>query len=210
MVNSPWLFKVFAIMTLLFLLSACGSTAGMPAPVKEQAAQPTRAATQPTPAATPTAAAKAQAAKPAAALSCAKIVPPDELNLLLNKAPAVLNETKSGGGVTCSWQYTPRGGSQAGSFEVQVDFGDAAVPAWQSARQAELSKEAAGLAVIHIDGLGNENYSWISKTSQQQVVYVRSGNSTLVLRFRPADILFLQTESGLMDISDRIFNRMAS
>ena len=197
-------FLTVVLLALALSLAACAQKSSPQPAAADQAGQPVATAAQP-------------AANPAAngtnadkTVSCAQLVPPDELNLLVNQAAATLTETKNPGSTTCLWQYTPKGAVQASTFEVQVNFGKTAVQDWESARKAEIANEPADTAVISIDQLGNENYTWNSSLNKQSVVYVRSGEQTLVMRYKAADILFLQTESGIIDMADRIFNRLSS
>jgi hypothetical protein len=60
-----------------------------------------------------------------------------------------------------------------------------------------------------MDGLGDENYLWTSANTGMKVVYVRQGNRTLIFRYLPQDVLFMGTESGIMDMSQRVFARIS-
>lgn len=92
-------------------------------------------------------------------------------------------------------------------FYLQAGFsGDTSV--WESTRQSELSNEPSDIVVNSIDGLGNESYTWMSKVTGQRVVYVRQGSQTLIFRYNPQEILFMGTESGIIDMAQRIFERM--
>lgn len=194
----------------VFLLALALSLAACTAKPSAQPAAATQATQSATSAAQPTDNPVESGTKPDQTVSCAQLVPPDELNLLVNQAAAMLTETKNPGSTTCLWLYTPKGASQASTFEVQVNFGKTAVQDWESARKAEIANEPADTVVTSIDQLGNENYNWISGLSKQWVVYVRSGEQTLVMRFKAADILFLQTDPGIIDMADRILNRLSS
>jgi hypothetical protein len=139
-------------------------------------------------------------------VSCAQLIPPDELNLLLNNASATLSENAAPEGTTCTWQYTPNGGTQENNFYIQTGFTNDALSLWKATRKSELSNEPTDIVVNSINGLGDESYTWVSQSSGQRVVYVRNGGKTLILRF-PPDILFLQNESGIIDYADRILDR---
>lgn len=144
-----------------------------------------------------------------AILACDKIMPPDEADLLLNRLPATLSEQSAPGETSCTWQYTSKSGA-AVQFQVWVGFGGSAVAAWENARKAEVSTQPADLAVIQIDGLGDENYAFTSNPGGQQVVYVRRGTQTLILHYQAADVLYLGNESGIIDICERVFTRLGS
>lgn len=144
---------------------------------------------------------------PNAMVPCSQIIPDDELNNLLFNAPATLQETSFPGGTSCEWKYTANGATQESLFYVQVDFSSTAVTMWKATRKSELSNEPSDLVVNSIDGLGDENYVWSSKVTGQYVVYVCQGERTLIMRYNPQQIIFMGTESGIIDMADRIFNR---
>ncbi len=144
---------------------------------------------------------------PNATVSCSQLIPTDELNSLLFNAPATLKETSYPGGTSCEWKYTPNGGSQESLFYIQVDFSDGAASMWEATRKSELSNEPSDIVVNSIDGLGDESYTWSSKTTGQYVVYARTGGKTLIMHYRAQEILFMGTESGIIDMADRIFTR---
>ena len=187
---------VLAILALTFSTLACGASASSQ-PVEEEPAQsvPT---TEPPVAGNDT--------NSNATIPCSQLIAPDDVNLLLNTTNPMLNNHTYAGGTSCEWQYTPNGETQTKLFYVQVDFTVDAVSLWESTRKSELSNEPSDIVVISINGLGDENYTWVSQPSGQRAVYVRKGGKTLIMRFAP-DVLFLQTESGIIDYSDRIFNR---
>ena len=89
---------------------------------------------------------------------------------------------------------------------MQATSGSAAVDIWKSTREAEIKNEASGTVVNSIDGLRDENYTWVSKPSNTRVVYARRGDKALILRFAPG-ILALSTESQIIDYADRLFGR---
>ncbi len=140
-------------------------------------------------------------------IGCDKIVPPDELNLILNQRPATLTEQTAPDETTCTWQYTSEN-NEPGQLQVWVGFGTTAEVIWNNIREAEISTQTPDLVIININGLGDENYAWTSKPDNQQVVYVRHDSQMLILHFQAADILYLGNESGIIDISDRIFTRL--
>jgi len=142
-----------------------------------------------------------------ATVPCTQLIPTDELNLLLNNAPATVVENVYPGGTSCEWKYTAKGATQESLFYIKVDFSDGAASMWESTRKSELSNEPSDIVVNGIDGLGNESYTWSSKTTGQYVVYVRKGDKTLIMRYKAEDILYMNNESGIIDMANRIFNR---
>ena len=79
---------------------------------------------------------------------------------------------------------------------------------WKATRNSELSNEPSDIVVNSIDGLADESYTWKSSVTGQQVVYARQGTETLIFRYNPQDILFMGTESGIIDMAQRVFERM--
>lgn len=142
-----------------------------------------------------------------ATVSCLQLIPADELSSLLNNTSATLKETSYPGGTSCEWKYTANGASQESLFYIQVDFSDGAASMWEATRKSELSNEPSDIVINSIDGLGEESYTWISKTTGQRVVYGRTGGKTLIMRFNTQDILYMANESGIIDMANRIFNR---
>ena len=71
------------------------------------------------------------------------------------------DERVSAGSTTCVWQYTPKNATQEERFQVQAMSGSAAVDSWKSTREAELKSEASDTVVNSIDGLYDENYTWV-------------------------------------------------
>lgn len=139
-------------------------------------------------------------------VSCSQIVPPDELeNLLINLTPT-LTENSYPGGTSCIWSYVNAAG-QTSTFSIQVDFSPNAVSLWESTRQSELSNEPSDIVVNGIDGLADESYVWSSKTTGLYVVYARKGGKTLIMRYVPQDVIYMGTESGIIDMVERFFNR---
>lgn len=180
---------VVALLGLAAGALACGSSP----------ASPPATATEP-PVSAPTRAADVSATVP-----CSQLIAPDALKLLLNNADATLSDQVNPGTSTCTWNYTPTGSTEPGYFQVEVDYSAAAVETWTAARQSELGNEPAETAVVSITGLGDENYTWVSQPSGQRIIYARDGNKTLIMRFAP-DVLFLQSESGIIDYAERIFS----
>lgn len=92
-------------------------------------------------------------------------------------------------------------------FNLQAGFsGDTAI--WEPTRQSELTNEPSDYIVTTIDELGDENYTWVSQVTGQRVVYVRQGSQTFIFCYNPREILFMGTESGMIDMAQRIFERM--
>jgi hypothetical protein len=187
---------VLSILALAFSTLACGASSPAQS-VEEQPGQPALATEAPV----------VNESSSSATISCAQLIPPEDVNLLLNNAPATLSENVYPGTSTCTWQYTPVGGASQSFFQIQADYNDTAVTLWEAARETEISNEASDTVVVSIPGLGDENYTWVSQPSNMRVVYVRKGDKTLIMRFEPQEILFLQTESGIIDYADRLFNR---
>ena len=194
------LFTVFVVLAL----AACGG--GQTATQVE----PTPTAVPPTSTSAPTAepAAGQPAGAPAAlTIPCAQLIPPDELKNLLFTEDSTLVENAYTGVTSCEWKYTPKDGTQASLFYLNAGFSED-TSVWEATRKSELSNEPSDLVVNSIDGLGDENYTWSSKTTGQYVVYVRQGSKTLILRYNPQDILFMGNESGIIDMAQRIFERI--
>jgi hypothetical protein len=118
-----------------------------------------------------------------------------------------LKENAFPGGTSCEWKYTANGATQESLFYIQVDFSDGAVSIWEAMRKSELSNEPSDIVVNSIDGLGDERYVWSSTVTGQYVVYVRQGGRTLIMRYNAQQIIFMGTESGIIDMADRIFDR---
>ena len=201
-----------ALSFVMLALAACGgASATTPAGSGSQPTKPaqlaaTRSVASTPVNATPTTSAHASTNSAAKVAPCAQLVPSDELKLILGVNPMTANEQLSAGSATCTWQYTPKNGTQEERFQVQAASGSAAVDIWKSTREAEIKNEASGAVVNSIDGLRDENYTWVSKPSNIRVVYARRGDKTLILRFAPG-ILALSTESQIIDYADRLFGR---
>ncbi|MCA2002083.1 MAG: hypothetical protein LDL51_09480 [Chloroflexi bacterium] len=145
---------------------------------------------------------------PNAIIPCAQLIPPDEWNNLVFGADSTLTESALPGTTFCSWKYIPKGGAQESLFDLHVNFsGD--ISGWEDTRKSELSNEPSDIVVNSIEGLGDENYAWGSKVTGLRVVYVRQGSQTLIFRYNPQEILFMGTESGIMDMAQRVFERMS-
>jgi hypothetical protein len=200
MIKTPYLIVALSILALTLSTLACGASSPSQ-PVEEQSGQSAPATEA------PVSEPAGNGSDASATIPCAQLISPDEMNLLLNNAPTTLSENVYPGTSTCTWQYTPIDGSSQSFFQVQADFNNTAVVLWEAARQTEFNNEDSDTVVVSIPGLGDENYTWVSQPSNMRVVYVRKGNKTLIMRFEPQEILFLQTESGIIDYADRIFNR---
>ena len=171
------------------------------------APQATESPAQSAPTEPPVSAPAQSSTDPNATVPCSQLIPADELNNLLSNASSTLKETSYPGGTSCEWKYTANGATQESLFYLQVDSSEGAVSMWEATRKSELSNEPSDIVVNSIDGLGDENYTWSSKTTGQYVVYARKGDKTLVMRFNAQDILYMGNESGIIDMADRIFNR---
>lgn len=210
-------FMLFFILITAGLVSACSGVSSLqnnPAGESEQgvlASQPTSTslpgstADQPMPTSLPDYGSKANAER---VIPCTVLIPPDELKNLLFVEPESLAEHGYPGGTSCEWKYTPKDAVQPRLFYLQVGFDDQAVSMWESTRKAELNNEPADLVVISVDGLGDENYTWKSANTDMRVVYVRQGGQTLIWRYDPVNVLYMGNESGLIDMSQRIFERL--
>ena len=187
---------VLAILALIFSTLACG---GFSSPAQPAQSNPETELPVSAPADTGT--------NPNATVPCTQLIPTDELNLLLNNASSNLVENAYPGGTSCEWKYTANGATQESLFYMKVDFSDGSVSMWEATRKSELSNEPADIVVNNIDGLGDESYTWSSKSTGQYVVYVRKGEKTMIMRYFPQDILYMANESGLLDMVNRIFNR---
>lgn len=200
MKKNSHLFVIMSIIALTLSTLACGASSSAQ-PAEEQSAQSAPATEAPVrePA--------GNESNSSATVPCAQLISPDDVKLLLNNASSTLNESAYPGGTTCTWQYTPIDGTSQSFFQVQADYSDTAVVLWETTRESEIKNEASDTVVVSIPGLGDENYTWVSQPSNMRVVYIRKGDKTLIMRFEPQEILFLQTESGIIDYADRIFNR---
>lgn len=189
---------IFTFLALIASMLACGSFPSAQQPSQELPAQSTPTATL----------FNENGTNPNVIIPCAQLIPPDDVNLLLNNATAILNENAHPGGTICTWQYTPSGGNETHLFYLEISFGTDAAATWEIKRKYELSQEPQDIVVNSIDGLGDESYVWASEATGLYVVFARKMDKTLIMRFQPADILFLQTESGIIDYAERIFNRL--
>lgn len=157
----------------------------------------------------PAAATQVQETGSNTAITCEKIMPPDEASLLLNQVPATLTENAAPGETTCTWQYTSQNGNP-GQLQIWAGYNGTALATWEDLRKAEVTTQPSDLQIIQIDGLGDENYAWTSIPDNQQVVYVRRGTQAIIMHFQAADVLYLANEAGIIDISDRVFTRLGS
>lgn len=190
---------VLVVLALTFSTLACGAFSAPQA--TEQPAQ-SAPATEP-----PVSAPADNGTNPNATVPCSQLIPSDELNNLLSNASATLKENSYPGGTSCEWKYIPNGASQESLFYIQVDFSDGAASMWEATRKSEISNEPSDIVVISIAGLGDESYTWSSKSTGQYVVYIRKGEKTMIMRYNAQDILYMANESGVIDMADRIFNR---
>lgn len=192
------LLLMLASLVLLFSVLGCGSsstTQGTEAPAPSAPTEP------------PTSTPAASGPNPNAVIPCTRLIPPDEWNNLIFGVESTLTEHAIPGTTSCTWKYVPKGGTQASLFDLQAGFsGDTSI--WESTRRSELSNEPSDIVVNSIDGLGDESYAWSSKVTGQFVIYVRQGDQTLIFRYNPQEILFMGTESGIIDMAQRIFERM--
>ncbi|PWH17207.1 MAG: hypothetical protein DDG60_02895 [Anaerolineae bacterium] len=192
------------LVALALMLSslACGLFSAPPVNEPPAPSVPSVAPTEP-----PVSAPAESGVNPNAVIPCATLIPPDEWNNLIFGVDSTLSEDAVPGMTSCLWKYVPKGGTQESLFSLQAGFsGDTSI--WEATRKSELSNEPSDIVVISIDGLGDENYTWRSKVTNQYVVYVRQGSQTLIFRYNPQEILFMGTESGIIDMAQRIFERM--
>lgn len=194
---------VLAVLGWMLVISACtpgGSGVAVveskPAPTAASATQPPVKPTEKPSNAAPT------------TLTCDQLIPPDEAKSLMTGLSPKLTAHSGSGEITCTWQYTSKNTGQMAEFRLQAGYGASAVEKWTTARKSELSGQPSDLVVNNMDGLRDESYVWTSKPDNQFVVYVRRGAQTLILHYQARDILFMGTESGVIDMADRIFNRM--
>ncbi len=199
MFRKPGFFLTLGLVALTLSTLACGAFS---------APQATDEPAQSAPVTEPPVSAPAESSTdPNATVPCTQLIPSDELNNLLFNAPATLKENAFPGGTSCEWKYTANGATQESLFYIQMDFSDGAASMWEATRKSELSNEPSDIVVNSIDGLGDESYVWSSKVTGQYVVYVRQGERTLIMRYNPQQIIYMGTESGIIDMADRIFNR---
>jgi hypothetical protein len=189
---------VLSIFAIVFSTLACGVFSAPPATEAPQSAPAAE---------TPINAPVESSTNPSATVPCIQLIPADELNNLLFNAPATLVENAYPGGTSCEWKYTANGAMQESLFYVKVDFSDGAAAMWEATRKSELSNEPSDIVVNSITGLGNESYTWSSKSTGQYVVYVRKGDKTMIMRYNAQDILYMNNEAGIIDMANRIFNR---
>jgi hypothetical protein len=200
-------FRLMALLALVLMvgLSACAPKTAKVSAVEDNLVQAGNPAGQPAvmPTVTPGKGA-------AATIHCYQLIPPNEARSLMTGLSPVLSEGAGQGEITCTWQYTSKVSGQAAAFKLQVRYGGSAVDTWQAARKSELTGQSSDLVVNSIDGLRDENYIWTSKPDNQTVVYVRRGTQTMIMHYQATDILFMGTESGIIDMADRMFNRLDS
>jgi hypothetical protein len=206
-------FRLLGLVLVMSTLAACGgATSTTPAGSGGQPTKPAQPVAPLTVAGTPINAAPAAStptstnSTAAKVVPCAQLVPPDELKLILDVNPISANEQVVAGSTTCTWQYTPKNTTQEERFQVQATSGTTTVDIWKSTREAELKNEAPDTVVNSIDGLRDENYTWVSKTSNTRTVCAYRGDKALILRFAPG-VLALSTESQIIDYADRLFGR---
>lgn len=194
-----------AVLTLVLVVgvSACAPKASEVSPAQDMAERPAVATAQ-----EPTASAQINQKAADAAISCDQLIPPDEARTLMTGLSPQLTEQHSQEKTTCIWQYTSKDSGQAAEFQLEAGFGASAVEDWTTERKSELAGQPTDLNVISIDGLGDENHTWIVNPEKQRVVYVRRGSQTLVMHYQVTDILYMSTESGIIDMADRILSRL--
>ncbi|MCS6994524.1 MAG: hypothetical protein NZP74_11910 [Anaerolineales bacterium] len=196
---------LLAVLVLVLSSLACGFFSAPQAGEPPASSAPS---VPPAPTEPPVSAPAESGPNPNVVIPCAKLIPADEWNNLVFGAASTLVENASPGITSCEWKYTPKGGTQESLFYLQAGFsGDTSV--WESTRKSELSNEPSDIVVNSIDGLGDESYTWRSNVTGQYVVYVRQGSQTLIFRYNPQEILFMGTESGIIDMAQRIFERMS-
>lgn len=188
---------------LLVGLSACTSKSAENYPTNDRPMQQAVAATQ-----APIIQTQTTEKVAAASISCDQLIPPDEASSLMTGLSPKMTEKSVQGRTTCIWQYTSKVSGQAADFQLEAGYNPSAVEDWTTARKSEVAGQPSDLNVISIDGLGDENYAWNAKPGNQMVVYVRRGSQTLIMHYQAADILFMGTESGIIDMADRVFGRM--
>jgi hypothetical protein len=205
MIRKVWLSMFFVV--LLTAVGLCGcSGATSPQSGLPEATQP--ALNTNPPVSTPMQEGGSQSSADLS-VPCSQLIPEDEIKNLLMVESVELKEMSSPGSTFCQWKYTPKDGMNSRYFDLQVGYSDESVSTWESIRKSELSNEPSYLVVISMDGLGDENYLWTSANTGMKVVYVRQGNRTLIFRYLPQDVLFMGTESGIMDMSQRVFARIS-
>lgn len=199
--------RLMALLALVLVvgLSACAPKTAEVSSIEDSQGKVGNSAGQPT--VMPT---DAPGKNAAAAIHCDQLIPPDEAKSLMTGLMPALSEEAGQGEITCTWQYTSKISGQAAAFKLQVGYDGSAVDAWQAARKSELSGQPTDLVVNSIDGLRDENTIWTSKPDNQTVVYVRRGTQTMILHYQATDILFMGTESGIIDMVDRMFTRLNS
>jgi hypothetical protein len=136
-------------------------------------------------------------------VTCAVLLPADEVQSILGVAPEPVTERTFPGSTECKWSYAADGTAVQDFFQVILDTNAADVAIWDGLRSSEADSDAA--TPTSIDGIGDEGHTWVGQGDYRKL-YVRRGNQTLILRF-DANLPALFSESQLIDLADRLFGR---
>ncbi len=181
-------------------LTACGGAS----PVVPASATTDTAATpsEPTPEPVATDDATGNDAEPGI-LSCAVLLPDDELHNILFVPTGTLTERTYPGSTECKWQYDATGMGANDFFQVILDRNASDVDLWRATKDSESDGESQNVTAI--EGIGDESYTWVGQGDYRKL-YVRRGDVTLILRFN-SNLGALYSPSTMTNFVDRLFGR---
>jgi hypothetical protein len=139
----------------------------------------------------------------AATLTCAALLPDDELKNIVFATIGNLAERTFPGSTECNWPYDKNGMGTNDFFQVILDRNASDVDLWRATKDSEAGDDAQ--TPIAIEGIGDESYTWVGQGGYRKL-YVRRGDVTLILRFN-SDLIALNSESTMIDFATRLFGR---
>lgn len=138
-----------------------------------------------------------------AAVTCAVLLPADEVQSILGVTPEPVDERTFPGSTDCSWSYAKDSAAVQDFLRVSLDTNADDVALWRST--ADNAARVDSQTTTSIDGIGDESYTWVGQGDYRKL-YVRRGDTTLVISGSSA-LPVLSTESTMIDFADRLFGR---
>ena len=138
-----------------------------------------------------------------ATVTCAVLLPADEVQSILGVTPEPVNGRTFPGNTDCTWSYAKDGAAVQDFFQVILGSVDGDTSLWIATKDSEARTDSA--TPISIDGIGDESYTWTGQGDYRKL-YVRRGERTLTIRASSA-LPILSTESTMIDFADRLFGR---
>lgn len=186
---------------LALVLTACGRT---DQPSAQVALAPIATVPSPTPqAASELEPVQGAATSAALTLTCAELVPGEELERMIGTRPDNLLETVRPGWTACMWFYTPPGTTQQAEFTVQAYTGEETLVKWRM----DTANVPSEVVVNSLADYVPEGYTWVIPESKLRAVQALQDGRYVFLRF-PAENLALSTESQIADYLAVLFQRL--